>query len=98
MKHHTYQLQNPVRNNETMMLTEIKKNLRILSRSAKFSLIQFLATELAQEEQELSKYFPQDSQHGFWSQHNAFEAAQKLEALNIYSKKEVNHASSRTSE
>ena len=81
MKQHTYQLQNPVRKNETMMLTEIKKNMRILSRSAKLSLIQFLATELAQEEQELSQYLPQDSQHGFWSQHNAFEAAKKLESL-----------------
>jgi len=81
MKQHTYQLQNPVRKNEIMILTEIKKNMRILSRSAKLSLIQFLATELAQEEQELSKYLPQDSQHGFWSQHNAFEAAQKLEVL-----------------
>ena len=81
MKQHTYQLHNPVRKNEIMILTEIKKNMRILSRSAKLSLIQFLATELAQEEQELSQYLPQDSQHGFWSQYNAFEAAQKLEAL-----------------
>jgi len=64
-----------------MILTEIKRNLRILSRSAKFSLIQFIATELAQEEQELSRYFKPESQHGFWSQHNAFEAAQKLETL-----------------
>ncbi len=76
---HAYQ--NPVRKTETTLLTEIKKNLRILSRSAKFSLIQFLATELAQEEQELSRYFTPESQHGFWSQHDAFEAAQKLETL-----------------
>ncbi|MBI1925045.1 hypothetical protein HYR99_12455 [Candidatus Poribacteria bacterium] len=64
-----------------MILTEIKSNLKTLSRPEKFHLIQFLAMELAQEEQELSHYFKPENQHGFWSQYNAFEAAQKLQTL-----------------
>ncbi len=33
------------------------------------------------EEQELSHHFEEGGQHGFWSQHNAFEAAWKLQTL-----------------
>ena len=63
-----------------MILSEIKRNIRVLSRTEKFHLIQFLATELDQEE-ELTRYFKQDSRHGFWSQHDAFDAARKLQTL-----------------
>lgn len=64
-----------------MMLNEIKGNLKELSRAEKFHIIQFLLTELSEEEQHLSHHFKPDSQHGFWSQHNAFEAAEKLQYL-----------------
>jgi hypothetical protein len=64
-----------------MVMAEIKRNLKTLSRPEKFYLIQFIATELAQEETELSHYFKADSQHAIWSQYNAFEAAQSLQTL-----------------
>ncbi len=64
-----------------MVLTDIKENVKTLSRDEKFHLIQFLVTELAQEEQNLSHYFEPGSTHGFWSQYDAFEAAHKLQTL-----------------
>lgn len=65
-----------------MILNEIKINLKTLSRPEKFHLIQFLLSELAQEEeQELFRYFSPGSRHGCWSQYNAFDAAQKLHTL-----------------
>ncbi|MCP4345379.1 MAG: hypothetical protein GY795_07620 [Desulfobacterales bacterium] len=64
-----------------MVLTDIKENIKTLSRSEKFHLIQFLVTELEQEEQNLSHYFEPGSLHGFWSQYDAFEAAGKLQML-----------------
>ncbi|QTA93951.1 hypothetical protein [Desulfonema magnum] len=64
-----------------MDIIQIKKDIRALPRSEKFHLIQFLVSELSREEQELSHYFEEGSQHGFWSQHNAFEAARKLQTL-----------------
>ncbi len=64
-----------------MDIIQIKRDIRALPRSEKFHLIQFLVTELAQEEQEISHHFEEGGQHGFWSQHNAFEAAWKLQTL-----------------
>ena len=64
-----------------MNMAQIKSDLRALPRSEKFHLIQFLVSELAQEEQELSHHFKAGEQHGFWSQHNAFGAAEKLQTL-----------------
>lgn len=64
-----------------MILSEIEDTVRTLSRSEKFHLIQFIAADLAQEEQDVSHYFRPGTRHGFWSQHNAFEAAQKLQML-----------------
>ncbi|MDM8558615.1 hypothetical protein [Candidatus Parabeggiatoa sp. HSG14] len=64
------------------------QNVRILSRQEKFYLIQFITMELAQEEKlvqgeklEFFHDFDAGSQHGFWSQYNAFGAAQKLQTL-----------------
>ena len=64
-----------------MTLTEIKNNLTELSRSKKFQLVQLLIKELAQDEKELSHYLEPNKQQGFWSQYDAFEAAQKLQIL-----------------
>lgn len=64
-----------------MILTEIKRNLKALSRPERLYLIQFIAKELAQEEMEVSPHFKADSQHGFWSQYNAYEAARSLQTL-----------------
>ncbi len=65
-----------------MILNEIKTNLTALSRQDKFHIIRFLLAELSTEEyQELSRCFSSGSQQGFWSQYDAFEAAQKLQTL-----------------
>lgn len=63
-----------------MILNEIKINLKALSRPEKFHIIRFLLNELAQEEEGLY-CFKSGDQHGFRSQYNAFEAAQKLQTL-----------------
>ncbi|NJL59585.1 MAG: hypothetical protein HC887_08035 [Desulfobacteraceae bacterium] len=42
-----------------------------------------LSRDLAQEEQELSRYFTPESWQGFRSEHNAFEAAQELKTLGL---------------
>ncbi len=65
-----------------MILNEIETNLRALSRQEKFHIIRFLLAELStKEDQELSHCFRSGSQHGFRSQYDAFEAAQKLRTL-----------------
>ncbi len=65
-----------------MIPNEIKTNLKALSRAEKFHIIQFLLSDLAQEEnREISPFFRSGDQHCFWSQYNAFEAAQKLQNL-----------------
>lgn len=64
-----------------MTLPEIQKSIEGLSRSEKFALVQLILNQLAQDEQELSHYLQPNQQHGLWSQHNAFEAAEKLQML-----------------
>ena len=64
-----------------MDMAQIKRDIRALPRPEKFHLVQFLVTELAREEQELSHYFEAEGQYGLWSQYDAFEAAQKLQTL-----------------
>ena len=62
-----------------MTLAEIQQNIKGLSRREKFELVQQLIVELARDEQQLSEHLASNRQHAFWSQHNAFEAAQKLQ-------------------
>ena len=65
-----------------MILNEMETNLRELSRQEKLHFIRFLLAELStEEEHNPSQCFNPGCQHGFWSQHDAFEAAQKLQTL-----------------
>ena len=64
-----------------MSLVSIKEDIKTLSRPEKFQLIQFLVADLALEEKTLSQHFPPNTQHGFWSQYDAYEAAHKLQTL-----------------
>lgn len=64
-----------------MLITEIRENVRTLSRPEKFGLLQFLVDELARDEKNILHFIDPKSQHGLWSQHSAFGAAEKLQEL-----------------
>ncbi|MDM8537288.1 hypothetical protein QUF70_11075 [Desulfobacterales bacterium HSG17] len=64
-----------------MFITEIRESVRTLSRPEKFGLLQFFVDELAHEEQNTLHRIDPKYQHGLWSQHNAFGAAEKLQKL-----------------
>jgi hypothetical protein len=68
-----------------MTLNEIKTGLKTLPRPEKFRLIRFLLAELENEaehgqDEDVFQYFG-SGEYAFWSQYNAFEAAQKLQML-----------------
>jgi hypothetical protein len=63
-----------------MTLLEIREGLKELFCLEKFQLVQQLVDELAQEEQTVL-HLDQKTEHGSWSQHDAFEAAAKLQEL-----------------
>jgi hypothetical protein len=59
----------------TAQLAQLLPSLRSLKRSEKLQVIQFLAGELAEDENE----FPRsDMEYPVWSPHDAFEAASIL--------------------
>jgi hypothetical protein len=65
-----------------MMLAEIEKGVKELSRADKLYLVHFIISELEQEEKSHpSQYFKPGDKHGFWSQFNAFSAAENLQNL-----------------
>jgi hypothetical protein len=56
----------------TAQLAQLLPSLRLLKRSEKLQVIQFLAGELAEDETELPR---SDVEYPVWSPHDAFEAA-----------------------
>jgi len=64
-----------------MLITEIRDSVRVLPWHEKFGLLQFLVDELAREEKDILHHIDPECQHGLWSQHYAFGAAEKLQQL-----------------
>lgn len=64
-----------------MVLSELKKELKELSRSEKFALIQYLVGELSQEEIELVEYFESGESQTMWSKNEPHETTLKLQSL-----------------
>lgn len=65
-----------------MILAEIEEEVKELSRADKLYLIHFIISELEQEEKsDPSQYFKPGDKHGFWSQFNAFSAAETLSQI-----------------
>jgi hypothetical protein len=62
-----------------MQLLEIEKQTATLSREEKLELIKYLTEDLLKDER--LQYVEPSSKHGFWSQINAFDAAQKMQDL-----------------
>jgi hypothetical protein len=61
-----------------MTITEVLPTLKALNYKDKVRAIQFLANEIAKEEEVISK---QAEIYGLWSLRNSFEASQTLQKL-----------------
>ena len=72
-----------------MSATQLLPQLRQLSRIDKLHVMQFLVSELAQEESDLLQ---PGLDYAVWSPYDAFEAAETMLQLLEAAKKEDNHA------
>lgn len=61
-----------------MTVSEIMPTLRDLDRADKLRVVQFLVTELAQEE---SALLTEGMSYPLWSQYDAYEAAETLQTV-----------------
>ena len=62
-----------------MVFAEIERIIQPLSRSEKLQLIQFITTELLEDE--LLHYYEPGKAHGLWSPYNEQQAAHQLAGL-----------------
>ena len=65
-----------------MILAELEREIKPLSKEEKAQLMHFLIDEITQAEKlDASQYFQPGDQHGFWSAYNEYAAAEKLQEL-----------------